>query len=219
MFEIIIYGLIKLRNIFRLKDKACVISVHGDCGGINNRVRMRQSSISDASLDSSSSDESSNNNYDMIWKEFKVFCAREACKLCAHINDLQRRSLKELLAVTTERLSTVMALRPSRFRYLQENEEFSLIRNSLHSTVYKLLRIVQKIFCRTVPNEDKELFSTLNELEFRISRTWSMSRSQFIERVIFPDLLTHFLKGNYQETCKQATGRLYGKSGKSKTLY
>ena len=164
-------------------------------------------------------DESSNNNDDMIWKEFKAFCTREAGKLCAHINDLQRRPFKELFAVTTERLSAVIALRPSRFRYLQENEEFSLIRNSLHSTVYKLLRIVQKIFYRTGPNEDEKLFSTLNKLEFRISRTWGMSRSQFIERVIFPELLTHFLKGQYQETYEQATGRLYGKSSKSKTVY
>ena len=60
---------------------------------------MRIRSNSDASLDSSSSDESSNNSDDMIWKEFKAFCAREAGKLCAHINDLQRRPLKELLAV------------------------------------------------------------------------------------------------------------------------
>ena len=180
---------------------------------------MRVSSNSDASLDSSSSDESSNNSDELIWKEFKAFCAREAGKLCAHIGDLQRRPLQELLAATTELLSTVIALHPSRFRYLQENEEFSLIRNSLHSTVYKLLRIVQRIFCRTVPNEDEKLFSTLNTLEFQISRTWGMSRSQFIERVIFPELLTHFLKGKYQETYEQATGTLYGKSSKSKTVY
>ena len=34
-----------------------------------------------------------------------------------------------------------------------------------------------------------------------------MSRCQFIERVIFPELLTHFLKGKYQETYEQVTGR------------
>ena len=61
---------------------------------------MRVSSNSDASLDSSSSDESSNNNDDMIWKEFKAFCAGQAGKLCAQVIDLQRRPLKELLAVT-----------------------------------------------------------------------------------------------------------------------
>ena len=52
-------------------------------------------------------------------------------------NDLQRRPLKELLAVTTERLYAVITLRPSRFHYLQENKVFSLIRNSLHDNVYK----------------------------------------------------------------------------------
>ena len=140
---------------------------------------MRVSSNSDASLCSSSSDESSNNNDDMIWKEFKAFGAREAGK-CAHINDLQRWPSKELLAVTIERLSAVIALRPSMFRYLQENEELSLIRKSLHSAVYKLLRIVQMIFCRTAPNEDEKLFSTLNKLEFRLSRTWGMPRSKVI---------------------------------------
>ena len=70
---------------------------------LRDKDRMRVSSNSDASMDSSSSDESSNNNYDMIWKEFKAFCAIKAGKLSAHINDLQRRPLKELLAVTTER--------------------------------------------------------------------------------------------------------------------
>ena len=85
--------------------------------------------------------------------------------------------------------------------------------------MYKLLRIVQKIFCITVACEDEKLFSTLNKVEFRITRTWGMARSQFIERAIFPELLTHFLKGKYQETYEQATGRLYGKSGKSKAVY
>ena len=46
-----------------------------------------------------------------------------------------------------------------------------------------------------------------------------MSMSQLIERVIFPELLTHFLKGKYEESYEQATGRLYGKSCKSKTVY
>ena len=78
--------------------------------------------------------------------------------------------------------------------------------------MYRLLRIVQKIFCRTVPNEDEKLFSTLNKLEFRISRTSGISRGRFIERVIFPERLPYFLKGKYQETYEQATGRLYGKS-------
>ena len=44
--------------------------------------------------------------------------------MCAHINDLQRWPLEELLAVTTEQLTAVMALSHSRFRYLQENEQF-----------------------------------------------------------------------------------------------
>ena len=59
----------------------------------------------------------------MTWEEFKAFCTREAGKLCVHITDLQRRPLNELLAAPTEQLSAVIALRPSRFHYLQENEE------------------------------------------------------------------------------------------------
>ena len=186
---------------------------------IREKEKRREGSDSEASLDSSSSEESSTNNNDMNCKEFKAFCVREAGKLCAHTNGLQPQPLGELLGVSTEWLSAVIALRPSRFKLLQENEEFPVMRNFLRCTVYKLMGIVQKIFCKTVRNEDEKLFSTVNKLEFAISRTWGMFRSQFIERVIFPEILTHFLKENYQETYEQATGRMYGKSGKSKTVY
>ena len=135
----------------------------------------------------------------MNCKEFKALCVREAGKLCAHINGLQRQPLEEPLGVTTKRLSAVIALRPSRYKHLQESEGFPLMRNLLRCIVCKLMGIVQKIFCKTVRNEDGKLISIVNKLEFAISRTWGMSRSQFIERVILPEMLTHFLKEKYQE--------------------
>lgn len=54
------------------------------------------------------SDESSNDDDDPICKEVLVYCEREAGKLCAHINDLQGRPVREVLAITTEQLSAVM---------------------------------------------------------------------------------------------------------------
>ena len=53
------------------------------------------------------------------FESFPSFCEREAGKICAHINTLQRRPLKELLGETTERLSAVATLRGTRYRYLQ----------------------------------------------------------------------------------------------------
>ena len=75
----------------------------------------------------------------------------------------------------------------------------------------EMVCFVEKIFCRTTQNEDEKLFSILNRLEFRISRTLSMSRIQLIERVIIPEVLTHFLKGKDKETNEQAIGRFYRK--------
>ena len=153
------------------------------------------------------------------FKSFPSFCEREAGKICAHINTLQRRPLKELLGETTERLSAVATLRATRYRYLQEHAEFPFMRKALGNVLYTLQHTVHKIFCTTVPNENDKLFFPINKVKFTICKTWGMTRSQFIERVVFPELMTYFYMEKYKENYEEATSRLYGGSGKMRTVY
>ena len=137
------------------------------------------------------------------FESFSSFCEREAGEICAHTNTLQRRSLKELLGETTERLSAVATLRATRYRYLQEDAEFPLMRKALGNVLYTLQHIVHKIFCTTVPNENDKLFFPINKVKFTIWKTWDMTRSQFIERVVFPELMTYFCMEKYREIMRK----------------
>ena len=81
----------------------------------------------------------------------------------------------------------------STFRILQGYEKFPQVRNNPHNQMYNLLRIVHKIFCRTKPNDDGNLFAAKRIVQFPIAKMRGMSRSYFVERLIFPELLTYFL--------------------------
>ena len=54
---------------------------------------------SDDLLGSYSSDDSANQEEDLLCKDFLVFCDTEAANICAHISKLKRRPLKELLQI------------------------------------------------------------------------------------------------------------------------
>ena len=54
-------------------------------------------------LGSYSSDESENEEEDLMCKDFLVLCDTEAANLCAHTSKLKHRQLKELLQIKVHR--------------------------------------------------------------------------------------------------------------------
>ena len=153
-------------------------------------------------------------------REFRNFCEKESSALCDKINGSTAISVSDVYRQTcSERLTAVAALPYSTFRTLQGDEEFPQVRNNPHNQMYNLLRIVHKIFCMTKPNDADDLFAGKRILKFPIFKMRGMSRSQFVERVVFPELLTYFFMGKYGESYEQATGRLYGRSCATHTVY